>query len=106
MRIKLILVDGTIQFIETQSFALSPVKTMRSEILEACVYADNGKLLAKQRRKNWKHYIKYEYKPEPAPQEPVQEPVAEQPTQEPAEPVKTEPSKKKAPAKPRKKKEN
>ena len=102
MRIKLTLVDGTIQFIETQSFALSPVETMRSEILEAGVYTDNGKLLAKRRRKNWEHYIKYEYKPESVPQEPV----AEQPTQAPVEPVKTEPSKKKAPAKPRKKKEN
>lgn len=106
MRIKLTLVDGTVQYLETQSFNLCPVKDMFPEILEAKVYTDHGRLLARRRRKHWKHYIKHEYKPEPAPQEPVQEPVAEQPTQEPAEPVKTEPSKKKAPAKPRKKKEN
>ena len=73
MRVKVILVDGTVQYFETPNYALSPVKTMHPDILEVKVYTNHGRLLARRRRKNWKHYIKYEYKPLP-PQDPPAEP--------------------------------
>lgn len=79
MRIKLILVDGTVQFLESQAFALSPVETMKPEILEAKVYTDRGRLLVRRRRKNWKRYIEHEYKPEAPSEVPTQEQPAEQP---------------------------
>jgi hypothetical protein len=89
MRVQIILVDKTVQFLETKTFALSPVETMRSDILEAKIFTDEGKLLAVRRRKHWNHYIKYEYKPEPIEQEqqsvvdPVEPATAEtKPTEE------------------------
>ena len=84
MRIKLTLVDGTVQYLETQSFNLCPVKDMIPEILEAKVYTDHGRLLARRRRKNWKHYIEHEYKPLPKPEAPAEAP-AEAPQEPPAE---------------------
>ena len=83
MRVQITLVDKTVQFLETQTFALSPVETMRSDILEAKIFTNEGKLLAVRRRKHWNHYIKYEYKPEPIEQE-------RQPVVDPNEPVTAE----------------
>lgn len=82
MRVKLVLVDGTVQFLEPASYAVSKVETMHPDILEVKVYTDHGRLLAVRRRKHWKHYIKYEYKPLPPEQPPAenQEPPEEMPS--------------------------
>ena len=63
MIIKVKLVDGTIEFNQTDKYAFSKIKDCHPAILEATLYTDQGKKLKTLKRRRQKFYVKYEYKP-------------------------------------------
>ena len=65
MTVKLKLVDGSTEIFTTDKYRVSTIEEMHPDILDVKVYADSGRRLMHLKRRNQKHYIKYEYKPLP-----------------------------------------
>lgn len=63
MIIKVKLVDGTVEFNQTDKYAFSKIEDCHPAILEATLYTNQGKKLKTLKRRRQKFYVKYEYKP-------------------------------------------
>lgn len=62
--LKLKLVDGSIEYVETEKYTFSTMAECHPGILEATLYsAATGKRLHTLKRRFQKYYIKHKYKP-------------------------------------------
>lgn len=66
MFVKILRVDGSTEFFETENFIVSKPKDMNPIIVKLTVKDNRGKTVAKWKRPNARNYMRY-YKPDPAP---------------------------------------